>query len=219
MSELSFATANLWRYVANEEETGRLIGVPIAPALRLIRVLALQEVLPAWRFVKNGGPEWLKHWPVLAGTKSGPHWPPPANGSYGFVADEWSALARTVIGHKAGWVAMLSSLQLLPDNSARFALLQSWLSCCRSLGITRLSGRDPEDLRHLDPQLDISNDFGKHLYFAQQYVARFLDVGPVGADLLQDTNDCALLKSFVVQIVGVIAEAAEEAGNPQVAPD
>ncbi len=125
LSEISTATANLWRYVATDSETTRLIGAPVAPALRLIRVLALEELLPAWRFLQIGGPEWLQLWPVLAGTKSGLHWPPPINGSYGFVADEWSALARAVIEHKAGWVAMLSSLGLLPDNAARVGVSAS----------------------------------------------------------------------------------------------
>lgn len=199
LSELDTATGNLWRYVVADEKVERLVGAPVAPALRLIRVLALQEVLPAWRFVKDAGPEWLQRWPVLAGTKPGPHWPPPANGSYGFVANEWSELARAVIGQKAGWVAMLASLRLLPDNSARLALVQSWLSFCRSLGIDMLTGRDPENLRQLGHELEISGDFGKHLYFAREYVARFLDVGPVGADLLQDPDDCALLRDFVSQ--------------------
>jgi hypothetical protein len=207
LKDLGQASANLWHYVDNRDPSKRLKGRPVAPALRLISVIALPELLPAWRFVKDGGPEWLQRWPILAGSKPRPHWPPPAHGCYGFVADEWSALARAVVGHKAGWVAMLASLRLMPDNSARLALLRSWLSGCQSLGITQLSGRDPEGLLHLCPELDISNDFSKHLYFARAYVARFLDVGRAGADLLQDPEDCGLLRDFVGQIIGVVAEA------------
>jgi hypothetical protein len=205
LAVLGQVAANLWDYIDHHDPSKRLIGKPVAPVLRLIRATAIPELLPAWRFMNVVGVEWLQRWPILADSEPGPHWPPPAYGRYQTVADEWSALAEAVIGHKAGWVSMLSSLRLLPNNSARLALVQSWLSCCRSLGISRLSGRDPEDLRLLHQELDISNDFAKHLYFAREYVARFLDVGPVGADLLEDPNDCGLLRDLVAEIVAITA--------------
>jgi hypothetical protein len=202
LSELETATGNLWRYVVADEKAERLVGAPVAPALRLIRMLALQEVLPAWRFVKDAGPEWLQRWPVLAGTKPGPHWPPPANGSYGFVANEWSALARAVIGHKAGWIAMLASLQPLRDDKARLALVRSWLSVSRSVGITLLNGDDPEDLRRLGRALPTSSDFGLHSHFARKNADHVLNLPGGRAGLPLDSDERALLGGFVDHFSG-----------------
>jgi len=223
LSDLGTASGNLWRYVTSNEKTARLVGAPVAPALRLIRVLAVTELLPAWLFLQDSGPKWLESWSVLAGSPPGAHWPFPAARTYGFVADEWAQLARAIVGHKAGWVAMLASLQPLPNNNARLALLRSWLCACRTAGITTLSGQDPENLQRLSYHLPTSKDFSLHRFFAQKNADHVLNLARGGEYLLQDPLERALLTDFVDQILGSTADSAgkamEQAGNPHSAPD
>ena len=223
LSDLGTASGNLWRYVTSNEKTTRLVGPPVAPALRLIRVLALSELLPAWLFLQNSLTKWLESWPVLACSPPGAHWPFPAARTYGFVADEWTQLARAIVGHKAGWVAMLASLKQLPNNNARLALLRSWLSACRAADITKLSGQDPENLERLSYHLPTSKDFSLHRFFAQKNADHVLNLARGGEYLLQDPPERDLLTDFVDQILGSEAvfadEATERAGNPHDAPD
>lgn len=224
LSDLGMASGNLWRYITSNEKSTRLVGAPVAPALRLIRVLAMTELLPAWLFLQNCGPKWLESWPVLAGSPPGAHWPFPAARTYGFVADEWAQLARAIVGHKAGWVAMLASLKHLPNDNSRLTLLRSWLSACRTADIATLCGQDPEDLQRLSYQLPTSKEFSLHQrVFAKRNAEHFLNSTRGGEYLLQDSLERALLTDFVNQILQSGAdsadEAMEQAGNSHSAPD
>jgi hypothetical protein len=119
----------------------------VASALRLINVLALQETLPAFCFLSTCGSDWLGHWPSLSLVEPG-QWPDPASESRGFVADEWAALGRSVVGHLTGWVTMLADLETLPNDEARLYRMWGWLKAYDKAGAPPLVLKDPEDLFH-----------------------------------------------------------------------
>ena len=193
LSYLGTASSNLWCYVtSNGKSKARLEGAPVASALWLIRVLAVTELLPAWCFLKYSGAQWLQHWPVVAGLPK-ERWPFPAEQIDDCVADEWAHLAKAIVGHKAGWVAMLSSLKPWKDNNAHLALLRSWLFYCRTAGITTLRGQDPEDFLQRLCHLPSSKDFGWHREFARKNANDVLK-------LLDDPQERTMLTKFVDQI-------------------
>ena len=146
LADVGDTCANLWHYVTNRDEAERLTGAPVAPALRLINVLAMQETLPAWRFLRSCDWYWLRQWPKLVLTSPGHDWPNPARQSYGFVADEWSSLGSAIIGHEAGWVAMLDNITHLFDDRSRHQQVTNWLRAYREIGCVELKDADPEDL-------------------------------------------------------------------------
>jgi hypothetical protein len=146
IADICEASGNLWRHVTHPDLARRLIGAPVAPALRLIASVSLRETLPAWRFFKESGPEWLEHWPTLARATPGVKWPVPASESFGFVAEEWSALGRTVVLHNMGWTAMLAGLSNLPDRGPRLAQVMNWLQAYETIGSVELQDEDPESL-------------------------------------------------------------------------
>lgn len=197
LSDLGAACSNLWRYVTHKDPASRLIGAPVAPALKLITVISLQETYPAWRFMQESGRYWLRLWPRLVVSGPGKGWPEPAQGSFGFVADEWSALGRGVVGHKAGWIAMLADLKTLPDDSSRVARVEAWLRACVVAGITRLEGEDPEALASRAKGLPLVAEMSKAQAFACRNASHVLDLSTDGVDWLEDQKLRNLLEGFV----------------------
>lgn len=146
LTDLGDACANLWNYVTHRDDARRLTGAPVAPALRLIDVLGMQETLTAWRFLRGCDLYWFRQWPKLVLSAPGTAWPNPAHQSYGFVAEAWSTLGCAVVGHKAGWIAMLANLSNLSDHNSRHHQVMNWLRAYQAIGGTELRDADPEDL-------------------------------------------------------------------------
>lgn len=140
------ACTNLWKYVTHPDPELRLTGAPVGSALKLIKVMALPESLPAFGLIHACEPIWLKHWPAIAMVEDPQRWPDPANQTHGFVADEWRDLARRIIGHNSGWIAMLESLDGLPNDEERLQLVTSWLHAFNELKLETLHHADPEKL-------------------------------------------------------------------------
>jgi len=139
------ANRNLWHYVTHSDAACRLIGRPVATALRLIHVLALQETLIAFHFLSTCDRSWLEHWPRLI--HDPPNlWPDPATNCLGVVAKAWRALGRTVVSHTAAWVVMLAEISSLPDDQARLHRVRNWLTAFGKTRGDTLIHADPENL-------------------------------------------------------------------------
>jgi hypothetical protein len=196
LSDLRTACGNLWRYVAHSEPSTRLVGPPVAAALRLINVIALQETLPAWRFMQDSGQVWLPIWPLLAGSARNAAWPEPARKSFGFVAEEWAVIGKAVVAHEAGWIAMLSDLKALPDDNARVVRVESWLRACVVAGIARLQRDDPEDLSFRAAELPVVVDLSRARWFACKNAKHVLGLTTKGVPKLQNQQLRDLLEEF-----------------------
>lgn len=159
LTDVSDSCENLWQYATHRDDAKRLVGAPVAPALRLIGSIGLRETLPAWRFVNMAGPGWLEHWSSLAQPRLKAKWPAPAAETFGFVADEWSALGRAVLGHKASWIVMLADLSNLSDDRSRLNRVMNWLRTYEALGCVDLVDVDPEELISKAREMPLVADF------------------------------------------------------------
>ncbi|MDD2867259.1 hypothetical protein [Neomegalonema sp.] len=146
LADLGEGCSNLWRFVTNPEPELRLVGPPVAPALRLIAVLAMEETLPAWRFMQESGPEWHDRWPEFALKQHRLSRSGSAAEATEFVADEWSALGRAVVSHRAGWVAMLAHLAAC-NEEIQLLRVKNWLRSLEGIGVDQLQDSDPENLQ------------------------------------------------------------------------
>jgi len=151
--KINQAIYNLWHYLMDAHTNHRLCGKETAAALRLINVLALQETLPAFNFLKVCGEHWLEHWPNLI-LKPVEAWPSPVRDACAdaVVLEEWKALARSVIGHRAGWVAMLVNLKSLRDKKVRFGYIFDWLKALEEIGKDADGSSGSFSLKHADPE-------------------------------------------------------------------
>lgn len=155
------ACTNVWSYIAPSQPESRLTGAPVGPALRLIRSLTVPETVLAFNFLRRCGTEWIAEWPKIATAANTRSWPVPAHGAYGPVEDEWRSLASSIVGHDAGWIAMLGSLNDLGSDRDRVGLVSSWLHAANRLDIQAMHHADPEELlqkaRGLKTVSDIRN--------------------------------------------------------------
>lgn len=128
-SKIRSAADNLWKFITHSDATKQLRPREADIALRLIGVVVMREVLPAFDFIERRGAEWYGRWPERFGS------------SY---SREWNSLTALIVGSEAGWVSMLSSLG--PFNEQAIELVRSWLHAYRRIGATPLDRRDPERL-------------------------------------------------------------------------
>ena len=199
-SDLAAAWGNLWRYITHEDQATRLVGAPVAPALRLIGVLALQETLPAFQFMKDSGPFWLKHWHRLALSEPTRGWPAAAEGAFGFVADEWAALGRAVVGNKVGWIAMLADLKTLKDDSVRLSRVMHWLHAYEAMGIDRLHDADPEALTLKARRMPLAAEYLRTANHARSNARAILDLHTDGKPWLEEQRFRVLLSDIVASL-------------------
>jgi hypothetical protein len=191
------ASSNLWSYVTHPETECRLVGPPVAPALRLINVLALQETITAFQFMNTSGRYWLKHWHRLVLTAPGKGWPAPADQTFGFVADEWAALGRAVVGHKVGWISMLADLKTLPDDSVRLSRVMNWLHAYEATGIDQLHDDDPEKLTEKAQRMPLVADFLRTRDHARSNARAILDLSTNGKPWLEEGHFRDLFSEIV----------------------
>ncbi|KCZ85076.1 hypothetical protein HAD_05325 [Hyphomonas adhaerens MHS-3] len=161
------ACLNLWSYLTHPDNTQRLFGAPVAPALDLIRVLALEESLPAYLFLKQCGTEWLDRFATIV-TQSSNRWSEPAHGTYGFVAEAWTTFGNTVVGLSAGWIAMLDSLDGLADDDARLFRVTGWLRAFEAARIDNVRHSDPENLAGIASNMPSIQDFRNAAFRAKR---------------------------------------------------
>lgn len=128
-SKIRSAVDNLWDFINHPDAAKRLRSYEADVALRLLGVVVMPEVLPAFDFLERRGEEWLSLWPERLGQS----W-----------SEEWNQVTKLVIGSAAGWVSMLSSLREIDDGEIELA--RSWLHAFRKIGTTELDGNDPERL-------------------------------------------------------------------------
>jgi hypothetical protein len=197
LTDLGDTCANLWRFVTHHDEARQLTGAPVAPALRLMNVLALQETLPAFQFMKETGPFWLRLWHRLVLSGPGRDWPAPANETFGFVADEWAALGRAVVCHKVGWIAMLADLKTLSDDSVRLSRVMNWLQAYEATGVDQLNHGDPEELIHQKPCMPLVADFLRTTNHARSNAMAILDLSTDGKPWLEEGHFRDLFSDIV----------------------
>jgi len=153
------ACRNLWDFITYPNTDYRLIGISVTPALRLLQMLAMQETLPAFSFLNA-----FRSYPWSLIIKHDQkdedgqysekeNWPFPASKAVNQeVEEEWMELARAVVGHRAGWVSMLASLNLEEENRS-LPIVINWLTAYAKLKKPPLTHADPEHL--LSRMLDI----------------------------------------------------------------
>ena len=128
-SKIRSAADNLWNFITHQDAARQLRTREADTALRLIGVVVMREVLPAFDFIERRGAEWFGRWPERLG---------------GSWSRGWNNLTALIVGSEAGWVSMLSSLG--PFDERVIELVRSWLRAYRNIGATLLDRRDPERL-------------------------------------------------------------------------
>lgn len=177
------ACSNLWTFATHLDDSKRLVGLPVSAALDLIRVIALQETLPAYCFLNSCDPVWLDHWPVIA-TGSTIEWPDPAKGTFGPVTGGWKALARDIVTNSAGWVMMLASLDSLADDRHRIARVRAWLEALENFGTISLHHADPEKLLQRARSLLSIQSFNQAVYNGRSNAKALLELRKDGSWML-----------------------------------
>ena len=133
ITDINQSVANLWAYVSSpsNDPDVSLYGKAAQDALKYIRVVAMQETLPAYCFLEHCGDGWLDRW---------------ARDAQKNEQDGWSDLAREVVCSDAGWTHLLSSFANVCDPNRQLARVRSWLFALEAVGRSNLHFSDPENL-------------------------------------------------------------------------